>query len=434
MWETPLLPYGKLFFDNLNKSIDLPSLRFSVLDASIILLLGLAIIRRNRIVDRVGRVGNPSILNTALFITIAGILVMEAWGLLRDGDFKNSLWQIRVPLFTPVLALMFLATLRGPKDFSAIGALVIAAACWKSLLGIYFYEIICRPLNVQPPYVTSHSDSVLFVTAIVITLALWHEKRNFQSLMLVLIALPIICLGMIINNRRLVYVELAFSIIVTGFIVPWTPVKRLAVRAILIILPFMPVYIAAGWNSNSAIFGPARTFQSVISSDSDRSTATRDIENFNLIFTLKSSPLLGVGFGHEYFELVRADDISYIFPQYRYLPHNSLLGIWAFGGLVGFCAIWFSLAVGAYLSVRSFSLAKRPEDRTAALVCVSVFITYSLQAYGDIGYQCWSCAAFLAMALAVSGKLAMAVGAWPSLRKRRSQKVPTLVLPKEDMA
>ena len=55
----------------------------------------------------------------------------------------------------------------------------------------------------------------------------------------------------------------------------------------------------------------AATLRSMGSSE-DSSTQTRDIENFNLIHTLKQHPVLGSGFGHEYIELVQADRVDVV--------------------------------------------------------------------------------------------------------------------------
>jgi len=249
---------------------------------------------------------------------------------------------------------------------------------------------------------------------VVVAAALWNERRTLGSSLFALGAIPIAMVGMIINNRRLAYVELALSFIAILWIVPWTAPKRALARATIALLPVMAAYTAVGWSSSSKAFRPVQIARSVISSDNDRSTQTRDIENFNLYFTLKQSPLLGQGFGHEYTEISRADDISVVFAQYRYIPHNSLLGLWAFGGLLGFTAIWLPLIAAVFLARRSYLRATRPQDRTAALMVVSTVIVYMVQAYGDMGLQSWEGAFVLGAALAVVGKLAVAVGAWPT--------------------
>jgi hypothetical protein len=68
--------------------------------------------------------------------------------------------------------------------------------------------------------------------------------------------------------------------------------------------------------------------------------------------------------------------------------------------------------VGAFLAARSYPRARTPEDRATALVCLSLFMTYALQAYGDMGLQSWEGALLLAAALAATARLSAQVGAW----------------------
>jgi hypothetical protein len=86
------------------------------------------------------------------------------------------------------------------------------------------------------------------------------------------------------------------------------------------------------------------------------------------------------------------------------------------------------LVVAVYLARRSYARAQRPEDRAAALVVISTVIVFAVQAYGDMGMQSWEGAALVGVALAVAGKLAVAVGAWPA-RSRASSRAWLLRLP-----
>ena len=56
--------------------------------------------------------------------------------------------------------------------------------------------------------------------------------------------------------------------------------------------------------------------------------------------------------------------------QYEYMPHNSLLGVAVFGGLVGICGIWLVVPVAAFLAMRGYRGATRPVERAAAMAAV----------------------------------------------------------------
>jgi O-antigen ligase len=221
-------------------------------------------------------------------------------------------------------------------------------------------------------------------------------------------------------------VEVTIVAVIVLLMTPWTPVKRMLVRALIIMAPIMPVYMAAGWSSGSGIFKPVKTVRSIIDSKSDRSSETRDIENFNLIVTLKANSFVPMGFGHEYIEMVVADDISQFFAQYRYIPHNSVLGLWAFAGVLGFTGIWMMLGVAVFMAARAFRMTRNIDHQTAALACIGTIFCYLMQAYGDMGLVNWNGVFLIASSMVVAGKLAVATGAFPSTRPRPAAEPPAV--------
>jgi hypothetical protein len=403
LWDSPLAPVGEWLFENLNKVTDIKFLRFAGIDVLTAVLLVHSLRRR-----RPGPLG----FDALLVISLAGVLGLEVWGLAHGGDFRNSLWQVHQPIFVPLLALLFRREL-GPRDHLVLGVTVLGAGVLKSLLGAYFIYDFSVGKPEIPAYATTHSDSVLFATAAVLAIVFWLERRSWGSVLTMMFVLPVLGVGMHVNNRRLVYVAIAGALVTVISVIPRTPLKRAGALLVVLSIPLQIAYLAVGWSSHSGIFKPVQMVRSVVAADADRSSETRDIENYNLSQTLKRAPLLGEGFGHEYLELVRADDISSIFPQYRYIPHNSLLGLWAFGGVVGFAAVWMPLVAGVYLAARAYRRARASLHRAAALTAVSVFVIYAIQAYGDMGFQSWLGTFMVALALAVSANLAQAVGAWP---------------------
>jgi len=51
--------------------------------------------------------------------------------------------------------------------------------------------------------------------------------------------------------------------------------------------------------------------------------------NFNVIETWMKHGVLGSGFGHEFDTVLEMPDISFVMPQWKYHPHNSLLWLWS---------------------------------------------------------------------------------------------------------
>jgi O-antigen ligase len=142
----------------------------------------------------------------------------------------------------------------------------------------------------------------------------------------------------------------------------------------------------------------------------------RDLENYNLFYTLRHNPVFGTGYGHGYDEIIGLPDVSSSYALYRFLPHNSILGLWAYGGFVGFTALWTMLVVGLFLAARAYRHAITVDDQTAALTAVSIIVVYLVYCYGDLGLGTWASVFIVAPAFAIASKLAVSTGAWPSRR------------------
>src|SRR6185503_15340690 len=102
------------------------------------------------------------------------------------------------------------------------------------------------------------------------------------------------------------------------------------------------------------------------------------------------SQILGSHFGHEYIEDNKLPDISKFMPDYRYLPHNSVLWLWTLGGLVGFTFLWWYLAAMVYLAARAYRFAHVKRDRALMLISMCAVVAYTNQAFGDMGTQSYT--------------------------------------------
>jgi hypothetical protein len=314
--------------------------------------------------------------------------------------------------FVPLLFFLIQSVIRGVEDQVTLGRIVVAAAICKACLAVYVRKVVAPGLPHELPYATSHDDSMIFAVASVILMARLNERFDRRASVACAAFLPLLAAGMIANERRIVWVDIAFGMLAVAMVSRWTPFKLFITRVAVISIPFVALYFVIGWNSSSRLFAPVRTVHTMVSGDEDSSTGTRDIENFNLIWTLKDHPLLGTGFGHEYVEKVVGDDISKFVAQYRYIPHNSVLGFWAFCGFVGFTGIWMLLVLGVFFAARAYRHARSAETRAAAASCIATVLIVVLQAYGDMALVSWTSAFLLAPALALAGKLAVATGAW----------------------
>ena len=422
-WTSPAYALGVLLHSNLNRLVPVGALKFTGLDLLGVFLVVLVIARRSQgsRVDGGGFVPLARPVAVWSLGALGSIAVLAAWGLAHGGDANQIYWQVHQFAFVPILTFLCAAAFRGPRDHRALAATYIAAACTKAAMGIWVGLTIRAANGLPVASVTSHGDSILFATAVAMMLALLAERTDVRSVKLCALVLPVLFAAMLYNHRRLVWVELAGVLLTFYLVSPWTNLKRALTRLAILSIPAIAIYLAAGWTSGAGIFKPVQTIRSILVSKSDRSTEERDVENYNLLNTLRQNPVLGLGFGHKYVEEVKGDDISAYFAQYRYVPHNSLLGVWAFAGVAGFTGLWMMLAIGVFLSARAYRRASLPIDRAAALTVIGVVAIYMLQCYGDMGFVSWAGTFTLGPALAMSGKLAVATGAWPAPARRGVQ-------------
>jgi hypothetical protein len=417
-WKSPLYVVGALLLEHLNNTIPVKALFFSGLDLALVFLTGLFVYRRlngNRI-DVRDWVPAARPLRLAAVIVLSTMAGMWGFGMLRSGfSFSNSLWQIFRIAYLPSVFLLYCAGLRGPKDARALGTALLAAALLRALVAGWVR--LQFPSLEQVPHATVHADSMLFANAFLMVLLIFFERPSRRSLLLCMGTLPILTWGMVANNRRLVWVELAVALIVMYFVTPMTRLKRRLAQSIAISLPLIAIYIGVGWNHPTGVFGPVKIARSVIDSRSDTSTLWRDLENYNLYYTLRQNPLVGVGLGHEYIEQIHLPTISESYSLYRYAPHNSILGLLAYGGMVGFAGLWMILPLGMFFAMRNYRHARTPPERTAALTCAGILITYMAHCYGDMGLGTWNSVFTVGAALALTAKQAVACGAWPMMSR-----------------
>lgn len=425
-WPSPLFPLGVMMFSQLHSLTGIPVLRFPLVDLLIISIIGLAIYRQatKSTIDP-PIVPLPRPLAGVVALSFLTILWMEVWGIARGGNIQNSLWQWHQAAMLPLIVAMYHYSLRGPEDWPVVARTITAAALTKSAVSTYFAVVVVPAMGVEVEYTTSHSDSMTFNFALLVCITRFLEKPKLAHVLRGLFIIVLVFIGMFFNDRRLAYVSLVGSIGAAYLIQSWTPLKRLVSRGLILMAPVIVMYIAVGWNAGGGVFKPVQTFKSIIEGQhAEGELDYRDIENLDLIATWNSHPILGTGYGHEFEIPYPLPNIAFVFPQYRYHPHNSLLGLLAFGGYVGFTCIWMYLVVTVFMAARAYHRSFASEHRSAALVIIGVVVFYMNQVFGDMGIISYICTFLVAISVAMAGKLAMVTGAWPWPNRERFLGLP----------
>jgi hypothetical protein len=419
-YHSPLFGIGAAMMDHLNNLTGIKPLFFSASDLviAVMIVVGLSRESARSPIDRAGRTPTPRPQVRLAQLALGGAGYVWIAGMVRGGEFSWSLWQLHKVIYLPILFLLSHLGLRGKKDHVALAKLLLTAATLRAVEAVAIKKFVIPPVDpttglAQLAYTTSHADSMLFASAFVLLVLLVIERKGKRVPRFVLLLLPILGWGMLANNRRLVWVHVGAILLNLYLSMPDSPFKRKVRRGVYASIPLIGVYLMAGWNSQfGSLFKPVRMIRSVVDAQTDDSSLWRELENYNLIFTVRQSPIFGYGYGRKYIEAIPMPAVDYSLEYY--CPHNSLLGLWAFAGYIGFTAITLMWGAGVYFAMRAYHAAKEPMDRVAATVCVGAVLVYLVQAFGDIGLGSFTGVYIVAPALAIAGKLAVETGMWGS--------------------
>jgi hypothetical protein len=355
----------------------------------------------------------------ALWWSIGGAATILVWGTIRGGDIHEGVFQIYWVVGSNLIALALIKLFDSPAEFIGLGKTIAAAAIWRAFRCAAYYMTVMRSATGDnvPDCCTTHHDTVLFDVAIVGILVYAFEIRARKSVKLALWSVPLIMLAIQWNMRRLAWVSLVGALATLYFVYPPSTVKAQLKRVMWRVVPILAVYLIAGKvaiesNNKLPIFRPLESLLSATDS-TNLSTKSRDAENMGLLVTYMQSPWLGVGFGHEYIE-VDAMLSARGFAQYRYVPHNSALGFFAFAGILGFASVWMVFPISIFLNTRTCRTTQDPRARAAAVAGVATTVICISQAYGDMGMFSPTMLLISAVSNAAAARLSAVSGAWPA--------------------
>jgi len=410
-WDTVLWPAAVAYYGTIKEWSGLPGASLPVFFFVTVGLLGRAVWGKKS----ADYWAPPKFARTLPIVFLVTVFALSAWGLAHGASVENVFRQIVHLMQLPLIALLFLYALRVPEDLSAIGTIFVVTALFRSLLVVYVYFGVCMPQGITdrpglPEWCTNHSDSVLFVTAILIVVTHAFEQRTKRTIMRAIGVSALILFAIVLNNRRLAFVSLSIAPAVIYLALEPSKRKRRVTTALMIGIPLVIGYVLIGSEINSAspLVKPAKLVMSVLD-QKDTSSISRDIENENLIYTMRQSPLLSTGFGFNYQNSPNNPpvDLSDVFVNYRLIAHNGVLWMWSWGGVVGFTILWMIFPITATLALRAYRAAQVPLERSAALAALGAVAICIVQIWGDQGLNGYMTPITFGVAYAVATRLAM---------------------------
>lgn len=197
-------------------------------------------------------------------------------------------------------------------------------------------------------------------------------------------------------------------LLIAGLVMLWLvfgrrPVLVIVLSAILVVAG--SAYLSAYWyHDYGTIAQPARAIRSQFdpSVRDANSDIYRAIERFNVTYTIRATPLFGVGFGRPFAEYIPMIDVRNYWGLQQYTPHVNILLIWLKMGIFGISAFMGAWVLAMSRSLRAFRVARRygvPVVELFIPVALCVYLAFS---YVDLVLLSSRALVPLAIALAVA--------------------------------
>ena len=381
------LTYKIQYFTNINVNPYLPKMEaaaFSPLDLHLALLFLVWLVRVS--FGRGPRVTKPVAWPFALaFLLWLGFGFLSGAG--RGGDMTAALWELRGLGYLLLSYLFFSQVIRTPEEIRSVLWVCIGALTFKALEGTVRFAGNGFSLGAHEAMLT-HEDPVFFITLWIFQFGLVvYGVRTAQRRALLLVNIPLL-LGFYAANRRAAFASLGASLLTFAVLMPKEKLFLILKRAAPVIL-ILGLYAVLFWGSSSRIAAPLNQIRSGFVDDKETlgdrnyySNLYRKLENFNLAYTIRAYPLVGIGFGTKYFQPLELVKINYSLRDY--MAHNNILWLLVKVGGVGFFLFWLFMDFFGTRGAMIVAATRDPYLKAVAVMVVIAVINQLVAAYFDL--------------------------------------------------
>lgn len=356
------------------------------------------------------------------------------FGLITGGDPTAALWEVRGLLYLPVIYLLAQNVFTSVAHYRYAFLAIAVAVLIDSLMAMRYLTALGPAQRDTIDSLGEHTASLHLNAIFVLIFAARLFRGSSWQLraILPLLALPTVFIYIEGQRRSAVAALIVAAVLLAAIL--FTLNRRKFWKIVPIVSLIFMGYVGAFWNSASALGFPAQAVKEIvapnqISQEDADSNAYRKIENTDIIATMHSKPLTGIGFGHPFLRPIPLPSISN-FLLAPYMPHNSLLWVWLKTGPLGFAALLYLFTRAVSVGVRDMRLRASPDAAALSLAAVIFVAMYAIFAFVDIAWDAQSMV-ILGLALATIGSdecRALRSGAeassGPPARKPRTRKPP----------
>jgi hypothetical protein len=327
-----------------------------------------------------------------LFWPALALIVMVTlglvYGLSRGGNTVIALWETR-PIYY-LLALLFLTSnlVKTRQQINNLLWIIAIALFLKAVAGVNYVATVLHWDVGSVENIAEHSMSIHFNAFFALLMATWMYRGSIARRILMPLMMPFVVYSLAANHRRAGFLTLGIILALVVLMLYRENRKLFWAIAPTSLIAFL-IYLAAFWNNTGGIGSMARAVRSVVGQPTARDASSniyRDLENINIMYTIKTAPLQGVGFGQKFHIFVPMADIS-TFEWWEYITHNSIMWIWMQIGVVGFFAMLLMLGLAMMLGGRLIMNMPRGFLRMTALTATLYVMSHFVFAYVDMSWD-----------------------------------------------
>jgi hypothetical protein len=311
------------------------------------------------------------------------------YGLVTGGDANIALWEVRPIFLLPIILVLTSNLLAKPNHVIQLMWVVFVALFIEGLVGSYAYLVILGGNLHGIEAITEHSAAIHMNTLFTFVIAAYLYRASPAHRILIPLMAPVVLLEYLATQRRAAYLSLGIAIAFI-FVLMYFQYRRLFWTIVPVLLILVTAYLGAFWNAGGALAMPANAVKSIIAPDEGgkdyQSNLYRVLENRNVVHTIRTSPLTGVGFGQKFHILVSMPDISF-FAWWEYIVHNSILWTWMQTGILGFVSMIFLAGLSIMAGIRAFWQLPNGTFRAVILAATLFIVMHFMYAYVDMSWD-----------------------------------------------
>lgn len=378
------------FFLNLNNASSSGLSGISITPAEILMFGVLVIWIASGISRRTFRMeGGPLVAAYVVFGLI--VLGAEFHGALSRADLGKSLWEIRPQAYGFVAFLLAANLVVDRVQVRNLAVVFFLAVGLKICMTLYRFYVTLHGSSGTYEAIVAHEESyffALFILGAGVAL-IWGNHLSRRLLFALLSFSGLALLAMIVNQRRAADLALMAGVVVLLALAVRFDAARRGTWIAISLVAFVGAagYIFAFWNHTYGLTGElVRPIRSLIEPDQrdHLSNIYRIAEDANIRVTYQTSPIVGIGFGIPMLVIFPMADISYIYPLWNYIPHNTLLWIGMRMGAVGYAAFWGLIAMGVLQATRQLATSKDRLLNAVAAFAVAAIVAEIMVGYSDL--------------------------------------------------